>query len=57
MLLGYIVHWLPQSFKDKVENAYYQSPLWGKVLVMVAVTIVCYQTYSAGSRTFIYFQF
>ena len=57
MILGYTVHWLPQSLKDKVEQAYYRSNLWVKVLVMVVVAVICYQTFSNDAPAFIYFQF
>ncbi|MFC2349278.1 MAG: MBOAT family O-acyltransferase [Capnocytophaga granulosa] len=57
MVLGYVVHWLPQSLKDKIENAYYQSPIWVKVLIAVVAAVICYQTFSNESPAFIYFQF
>jgi alginate O-acetylation protein len=57
MVLGYVVHWLPQSLKDKIENAYYQSPIWVKVLIAVVAVVICYQTFSNESPAFIYFQF
>ena len=58
MFVGYLVHWLPESLKLRIENAYYKSPLWFKILIMVGVTIICYQTYTSGSsQAFIYFQF
>ena len=57
MTLGYVVHWLPQSLKDKIENAYYQSPIWVKALIVVVVAVICYQTFSNESPAFIYFQF
>ena len=57
MVLGYVVHWLPQSLKDRIENAYYQSPIWVKVLIAVVAAIICYQTFSNESPAFIYFQF
>ena len=57
MALGYIIHWLPQSLKDKVQYTYSKSSLALKLLVGVVVAVICYQTYSAGSRPFIYFQF
>ena len=57
MTLGYVVHWLPQSLKDKIENAYYRSPIWVKALIVVVVAVICYQTFSNESPAFIYFQF
>ena len=57
MVLGYVVHWLPESLKDRIENAYYQSPIWVKVLIAVVAAVICYQTFSNESPAFIYFQF
>ena len=57
ILLGYTVHWLPQSLKDKIEEAYYQSPIWVKALIMAVVAVICYQTFSNDAPAFIYFQF
>ena len=57
IVLGYTVHWLPQSLKDKIEEAYYQSPIWVKVLIMAVVAVICYQTFSNDAPAFIYFQF
>ena len=57
IVLGYTVHWLPQSLKDKIEEAYYQSPIWVKALIMAVVAVICYQTFSNDAPAFIYFQF
>ena len=57
ILLGYTIHWLPQSLKDKIEEAYYQSPIWVKALIMAVVAVICYQTFSNDAPAFIYFQF
>lgn len=57
IVLGYTVHWLPQSLKDKIEEAYYQSPIWVKALIMAVVSVICYQTFSNDAPAFIYFQF
>lgn len=57
IVLGYTIHWLPQSLKDKIEEAYYQSPIWVKALIMAVVAVICYQTFSNDAPAFIYFQF
>ena len=57
IVLGYTVHWLPQSLKEKIEEAYYQSPIWVKALIMAVVAVICYQTFSNDAPAFIYFQF
>ena len=57
MLGGFIIHWLPKSFKDKYTNWFIQMPIWIKVLIAVIVVIILYQAKSAEIQPFIYFQF
>lgn len=57
MILGYVTHWLPDRTKNFIEQKYNESSFWVKVLIAIAVVIVCYQTYSADFQPFIYFQF
>jgi D-alanyl-lipoteichoic acid acyltransferase DltB (MBOAT superfamily) len=57
MLLGYITHWLPYNTKDWVENIFIKSNMFVKAVVVIAVAIICYQTYAADFQPFIYFQF
>ncbi|EZH72814.1 alginate O-acetyltransferase [Aquimarina atlantica] len=57
MLLGYITHWLPYRTKGWIENAFIKSNMLVKAVVVIAVAIVCYQTYAADFQPFIYFQF
>ncbi len=57
MLLGYVTHWLPYRTKGWIENAFIKSNMLVKAVVVIAVAIVCYQTYAADFQPFIYFQF
>ncbi|WP_074408855.1 MBOAT family O-acyltransferase [Aquimarina megaterium] len=57
MLLGYVTHWLPYRTKGWIENAFIKSNMVIKAVVVIAVAIVCYQTYAADFQPFIYFQF
>ncbi len=57
MLAGYITHWLPQDFKDRMEGWYGKSPMPVKMAVVVVVGVVCYQAFSTDFQPFIYFQF
>ena len=57
MLIGYITHWLPYRLKDKIEATFIKSHFTVKLLAVVVVTILCYQTYAADFQPFIYFQF
>ena len=57
MLLGYIAHWLPYALKDKLQKLFIDSHFTLKVVIVVIVSILCYQTYAADFQPFIYFQF
>lgn len=57
MLIGYITHWLPYSLKEKAELRFINSPIIIKAIVVIAVSVLCYQTYAADFQPFIYFQF
>ena len=57
MLLGYIAHWLPYSFKNNIEKYFVKSHYTLKAIIAVVVSILCYQTYAADFQPFIYFQF
>lgn len=57
MLLGYVTHWLPQTWKDWMENVYGKSPMALKVGFASVVGVICYQAFSTDFQPFIYFQF
>ncbi len=57
MLIGFVVHWLPSSFKTKYKGWFVQSPIWVKALAVVSVVFIVYQVRSAELQPFIYFQF
>lgn len=57
MLIGYITHWLPETTKLRIENAYSKSPVSVKVLFAAITGVVCYQAFSTDFQPFIYFAF
>jgi D-alanyl-lipoteichoic acid acyltransferase DltB (MBOAT superfamily) len=57
MILGYVLHWLPGSFKDKWTTRFVSTPLYQKVIISAIVVFVIYQSVSAGLQPFIYFRF
>ena len=57
MLLGYIIHWLPDRLKTWMFESYSDSPLLLKAVMFLVVALICYQAYSASFQPFIYFQF
>jgi D-alanyl-lipoteichoic acid acyltransferase DltB (MBOAT superfamily) len=57
MLLGYIIHWLPENFKVKYRDWFMDRPIYQKAILSVIVIFIIYQTYTADLQPFIYFQF
>ena len=57
ILIGYITHWLPQSWKDYIEHVFTQSHYLVKGAIAMVVVLICYQAYSTDIQPFIYFQF
>lgn len=57
MLLGYLMHWAPDSWQDFLMNLTVRLPLVAKVAVFVLVIFVVIQVKSADIQPFIYFQF
>lgn len=57
ILVGFVTHWLPQSWKDKIEEIYSKSHFSLKILVAILIVFLCLQVYSSGYQPFIYFQF
>jgi alginate O-acetyltransferase complex protein AlgI len=57
MLIGFIIHWLPESFKVKYRDWFINRPLYQQIGICVVAVFVIYQSASAGLQPFIYFQF
>ncbi len=57
MLIGFIIHWLPYSLKDKTQHSFASQPLFVQVAAMVITSFVIFQTLAADMQPFIYFQF
>jgi len=57
MLFGFIVHWLPNTFKDGYKNAFINSSMPVKVAIVVATVFIIIQFISSDLQPFIYFQF
>ncbi len=57
MLLGFVIHWLPESFKVKYRDWFIGTPLYAKILISVVVVFIIYQSVSAELQPFIYFRF
>ena len=57
ILLGMIIHWLPEDFKRRYRLWFAQMPLPLMVVVCALVVFVIYQFITADLQSFIYFQF
>ncbi|HQW40564.1 MAG TPA: MBOAT family O-acyltransferase [Flavobacteriales bacterium] len=57
MLAGLIIHWLPETFKQRYRTAFAGLPLWAMAGVCVVIVATIYQTMTAEMVPFIYFQF
>jgi len=57
MVIGMVVHWLPESFKQRYREGFASLPLWLMALLSAGVVVFVYQTVTAEMVPFIYFQF
>ena len=57
IILGMIIHWLPENFKRRYRIWFANMPLPLMVMVCVLIVFVIYQFITADLQSFIYFQF
>lgn len=57
MLIGFIIHWLPDNLKEKVKLKFASQHIFIQALAMVITAFIIFQTLSADIQPFIYFQF
>jgi len=57
MITGFILCWLPTSWKDLCKNLFVNSHIYVKIIITALVVFIIYQVFSADLQTFIYFQF
>ena len=57
IIIGMIIHWLPDRWKRRYRLAFAQLPLIPMALVVVFCIFVIYQFITANLQSFIYFQF
>lgn len=57
MAIGYIIHFLPESFKESYRGLFIKIPLAIQLLLIMIVAIVLYQMRSTDTLPFIYFRF
>lgn len=57
ILLGYIIHWIPETYKEKYRSTFAGLPIPVMSLVAVVMVFGMYQLLSGEMQPFIYFQF
>ena len=57
LIFGYVLHWWPSSWKDNYMNWFIRIPHWVKVILVVVLVFLIYQTQTTDLQPFIYFQF
>ena len=57
MLVGYLIHWLPERLKTGYRTIFSNSPIPVMGLGVVVAVFLLYQAMSADMQPFIYFQF
>jgi D-alanyl-lipoteichoic acid acyltransferase DltB (MBOAT superfamily) len=57
MLIGYIIHWIPETGKSWYRNTFIESPLALKIIAGFITVFIIYQILSADLQPFIYFAF
>lgn len=57
IILGYFLHWMPQSWKDKGQDYFTKMNLGLKSIIIVICVFLMYQAISDTFKPFVYFQF
>lgn len=57
MLAGFIIHWLPTSWKDAYKNLFIQLPVPLQLIAVTCIIFLMYQAMTGESKAFVYFQF
>lgn len=57
MLAGFIIHWLPASWKDAYKNLFIKMPVSLQLVAVTCIIFLMYQAMTGESKAFVYFQF
>jgi alginate O-acetyltransferase complex protein AlgI len=57
IVVGYIIHFLPESVKESYRGVFIRIPLAAKFAVIMLIAVMLYQLQSAEILPFIYFRF
>ncbi|MCD6066551.1 MAG: alginate O-acetyltransferase [Bacteroidetes bacterium] len=57
MIVGYLIHWIPERFKNVYRTAFAGMPVPAMALTVIFAVFLLYQAMSSEMQPFIYFQF
>ena len=57
MLMGYLLHWLPNKTKLFGEKLFTRMPMYVQSIIVAFILIGVYQAFSDTFKPFVYFQF
>ena len=57
MLIGYLIHWIPENVKVRYRSGFAKAPVLVQWAIAFGVMLLVYQSLTADSQPFIYFQF
>jgi len=57
MLIGFIIHWLPNAWKNAYKKLFTKMPIPLQVVSVVFIIVLMYQAMLGESKAFVYFQF
>lgn len=57
MLLGYMIHWLPDTLKKRGERTFSKFPMAIQATIVAVIIVLMYQAVSDTFKPFVYFQF
>ena len=57
MLVGYLIHWIPETMKHSYRQRFAHAPWYVQWSLAFGAMLFVFQSMSAGSQPFIYFQF
>jgi hypothetical protein len=57
MLVGIIIHWLPDKVKSIYENAYTKMPIPVQAICIAIIVFLMYQAIGTEQPPFVYLQF
>ncbi len=56
-VLGYLIHWIPEKYKEKYRNIFTALPMPLILLFCIVIIFLLFQIMSSEMQPFIYFQF